>query len=178
MAMGILGVLFIAVVYFLNEWWDNKNIDKSPGMLTGHSGERDANRATDEKRAKKRAKLDAKVSQLNKDNPNKLFYRDGPYVKEYSPEQIKLIRECERLNAQFAQGYHQYEIKDGQIEHMAWAVRKWKYQERCREINRDGTGTQCEFDFRNVKLINRLTGEEIPFDPESYELPSSYYSAG
>tara|TARA_B100002019_G_scaffold292403_1_gene315379 strand:+ start:1786 stop:2055 length:270 start_codon:yes stop_codon:yes gene_type:complete len=89
-----------------------------------------------------------------------------------------LIRECERLNAQFAQGYHQYEIENGRIEHMAWAVRKWKYQERCREINRDGTGTRCEFDFRNVKLINLSTGGEIPFDPESYELPSSYYSAG
>jgi len=176
MAFGILGIIFMVVAYVLSNWWDDKSIDRSPGVLTGSAGEREVNRATDKRRNEKRQKLEAQVRKLNEENPDKLFYRDGPYIKEYTHEEVAAIRECERLNAPFAPGYPQYYVEHGRVEYADRKVKRWKFEARMREINRDfDNGICCDFDPMNMKLTNRSTGEEIPFDPDDYELPEFYF---
>jgi len=173
---GILGILALVAVHYLVKWWEDEHIDSSSAMLSGNSTEAEVNRASDERKRAKRQKLEAEVRRLNEEHPNRMFYRDGPRIKEYSEEEAEAIRECERLNAPYKPSYPHYRIRYGRVEYAQDLVHKYKYEAKMREINRAfENGIQCKYDHLNMKLINKVTGEEIPFDPDSFDLPLSCY---
>jgi hypothetical protein len=176
MALSILGIVLLVAVHFLVRWWEDENIDKSSGSLTGHSIESEVNQGTEKRKTEKRNKLEAEVLALNKAHPDRLFYRDGPRIYEYTSKELFEIRECERLNATYDKAYPHYFIRSGRVEYGEDEARKYKFEARTRELNQDHhNGINCTFDRKNVRLINKNTGEEIPFDLDSYNLPASHF---
>ena len=167
--LGILGLVVIGLII----WWDWENPDKesiSIGEL-----DRRTTMLNNERKSHQIATLNEKIRKLNEENPGRLFYRVGPRIKEHTQEEVARINftkaEYERLNAPYASHQRQYFIIDGELvkadEHR---IKSYKYVERMRHINRNGVGINCRFDHINMKLINTISNEEIPFDPDEYVL--------
>lgn len=176
MVGGILGIISIIAIHFLAKWWEDENIDKSSSVLTGGGIESEVNRATENRKREKRNNLKAEVRRLNEAHSDRRFYRDGPRIQEYTSEEAATIRECERLNAQYAPAYPHYFIRYGRVEYNGEAANTYKFEAKMREINQDPDNIpSCRFDHRSRKLMNTLTDEEIPFDPDSYTLPPSHF---
>lgn len=169
-ALSILGLIIIGLI----TWWDWENPDKEYTSMGSFDAE--TTRLNNERKAKQRAKLEEKIRKLNEENPGRLFYRVGPRIKEHTPEEVSKINftkaEYERLNAPYESHQRRYFITDGELVHIGEeGIRRYKFEEKMRKINRDyRNGIQCRFDHRNMKLINNVTKEEIPFDPDEYTL--------
>lgn len=176
MVQGVLFIIGLIAIHFVVKWWDDQNIDKSPMTLTGGGIESDVNQATEKRRTEKKRKLEEEVRRLNEQHPGRIFYRDGPRIKEHTPEEVAAIQECEKLNAPYPPRYPRYWIKNGRVEYKGWAVEKYKYEAKTLEMNRDPSmGSDYHFDHANMRIIDKVTGEEIPFDPDNYRLPQSYF---
>lgn len=169
-ALSIFGLFVIGVI----TWWDWENPDKK--YIASGTLDAESTRLNNERKSKQVSKLEKKVNKLNEENPGRLFYRIGPRVREYSPEEVTKINftksEYERLNAPYAPHQRHYFIIDGVLAYAGEERIKWyKFEEKTRKINRKNKkGIICKFDHINMKLINKLNGEEIPFDPDKYTL--------
>jgi len=173
---GIFGIIFLFAAHFLVKWREDENIDNSSGELPGGAIGSEVNRGTRNRKNKKRSKLEAEVRRSNKEHSNRMFYRDGPRVKEYTSEEVAAIKECERLNAQYTVEFPHYFFKRGRVEYGEEIVNRYKFEAKMREINKDfDNGISCDLDRRNMKLFNTVTAEEIPFNPDSYTLPPSHF---
>jgi hypothetical protein len=167
---GILGLIIMGLII----WWDWENPDKEYTSMGTFDAE--TTRLNNERKAKQRAKLEEKARKLNEENLGRLFYRVGPRIKEHTPEEVAKINftkaEYERLNAPYASHQRHYFIIEGELVHAGEdTIRRYKYEEKMRKINRNfENGIYCEFDHRNMKLVNKITKEEIPFDPDEYTL--------
>jgi hypothetical protein len=178
MVAGILGIIGLVIVHLLVTWWEDEHIDSSSAMLSGSGTEAEVNRGTQNRKRDKKIKLEAEARRLNEEHPDRLFYRDGPRVKEYTSEEAATIWECERLNAQYAKSYPHYCIRHRRVEFDEERVNHYKFDAKMRELNNDhSNGINCELDRRNMKLINKNTKEEVPFDPDSFTLPPSHFSS-
>lgn len=167
---GILGLIIAGLI----TWLDWENPDKKSIAMSSFDAE--TVRLNNERKDKQIARLEEKIGKLNEENPGRLFYRVGPRIKEHTPEEIAKINftkaEYERLNAPYASHQRHYFIKDGELVHIREeGIRRYKFEEKMRKINRDyKNGIQCRFDHRNMKLLNNVTKEEIPFNPDEYTL--------
>jgi len=167
---SILGLIIMGLII----WWDWENPDKEYTSLGSFDAE--TTRLNNERKSKQIAKLEEKIRTLNEENPGRLFYRVGPRIKEHTPEEVAKINftkaEYERLNAPYASHQRHCFIKDGALVHIGEeGVRRYKFEEKMRKINRDyKNGIHCRFDHLNMKLINKVTKEEIPFNPDEYTL--------
>ncbi len=170
---AVLGILVLIIIGLIT-WWDWENPDKKYTAISSFDAE--TVRLNNERKDKQIAKIEAKIRKFNEENPGRLFYRVGPRVKEHTPEEVAEINftkaEYERLNAPYASHQRHYFIIEGELVHAGEDKIRWyKYEEKMRKINRDfENGIHCEFDHRNVKLVNKITKEEIPFDPDEYTL--------
>jgi hypothetical protein len=172
--MGVVFGIVVLIVIALITWWDWENPDKESiafGSLDAKSV-----RLNNERRSKQIAKLEEKIRKLNDENPGRLFYRVGPRIKEYTPEEVAAINftkaEYVRLNAPYPSHQRRCFIVDGKLVHAdEGIIKRYKLEEKMRKINRDyKSGVQCTIDYRNEKLINKRTNEEIPFNPDEYIL--------
>lgn len=167
---SILGL----VVFGLIIWWDWENPDQESTGISSFDSQ--TVRLNNIRKRKQIAKLAEKVTKLNVENPGRMFYRVGSRIKEHTPEEIAKINftkaEFERLNEPYAPHQRHYFIIDGELVHIGEeGIESYKYEEKMRKINRDfENGIHCRFDHMNMKLINKVTGEEIPFDPDEYVL--------
>ncbi|UPQ82887.1 hypothetical protein M0M42_00265 [Pseudomonas knackmussii] len=167
---GILGLVVMGLII----WWDWETPDKEYISL----GPFDANttRLNNGRKSKQIAKLEERIRKLNNENLGRLFYRVGPRIKEHTPEEIAKINftkaEYARLNAPYASHQRPYLIKDGGLVYIGEeGIKRYKFEEKMRSINRDYKhGIRCRFDGLNMKLINEVTKEEIPFNPDEYTL--------
>jgi hypothetical protein len=168
--LGLLGLIAIGLI----TWWDWENPDKK--LIAMSQFDAETVRLNNERKAKQIAKLEEKIRKLNEENPGRLFYRIGPRIKEYTPEEVADINftkaEYERLNAPYASHQSHYFIRDGKLVHIGEeGIKRYKFEEKMRKINRDyKKGVQCSFDHINMKLINKLTKEVIAFNPDEYTL--------
>lgn len=167
---GILGLIAIGLI----TWWDWEHPDKK--LISMNKFDAETVRLNNERKGKQITRLEEKIRNLNEENPGRLFYRVGPRIKEHTPEEVAEINftkaEYERLNAPYASHQRHYFIKDGKLVHIGEERVKWyKFEEKMRKINNDyENGIQCRFDHINMKLINKLTKEEIAFNPDEYTL--------
>lgn len=172
--MGVVLGILVLVVIGLITWWDWENPDKEIVSLGPFAAE--TTRLNNERKSKQIAELLEKIRKLNEENPDRLFYRVGPRIKEHTPEEVVNINltkaEYERLNAPYASHQRHYFIIDGALVHAGEErIRQYKFEEKMRKINREfSNGVLCNFDHRNMKLINKVTKEEIPFNPDEYTL--------
>lgn len=172
--MGVVFGIVVLVVIVLITWWDWENPDKID--LSFGPFDEETTRLNNERRSKQIVELQKKIRKLNEENPGQLFYRVGPRIKEHTPEEVANINftkaEYERLNAQYASHQRHYFIKDGELVHIGEeGINRYKFEEKMRNINRDyKNGIYCSFDHLNMKLINKVTKEEIPFNPDEYTL--------
>jgi tRNA nucleotidyltransferase (CCA-adding enzyme) len=169
-AFSILILIAIGIMY----WWDWENPDKKSIASTSFDAE--TVRLNNERKDRQIAQLHEKIAKLNEENPGRIFYRVGPRIKEHTAEEVAKINftkaEYERLNAPYASHQRHYFIRDGVLEHVdEHTIKRYKLEEKMRKINRDfNSGIYCRFDGRNMKLINKITEEEIPFNPDEYTL--------
>lgn len=172
--MAIAFSIVVLIIIGLITWWDWENPDKKAIGMSPWDAE--TVRLNNSRKNKQIAKLEERVRKLNEENPGRLFYRDGPRIKEHTPEEVANIvfvkAEYERLNTQYASHQRHYFIKDGKLVHVGdEGIKRYKFEEKMRKINRNfEEGIQCYFDHRNMKLINARTKEEIPFSPDDYTL--------
>lgn len=171
--MGVVLGIFGVIVIVLITWWDWENPDKE--AISYGELDRESARLNNERKSRQIATLNEKIRKLNEENPGRLFYRVGSRIKEHTPEEIAKINftkaEYERLNAPYASHQRHYFIIDGElVKADEYRILKYKYEERMRHINRSGTGIYCRYDHINMKLINTISNEEIPFDPDEYVL--------
>lgn len=168
--LGILGL----IVFGLIAWWDWENPDKNSTAIGSFDAE--TVRLNNERKNKQIAKLETKIKRLNEENPGRLFYRVGPRIKERTIEEATKINltkaEYERLNAPYASHQRHYFIRNGKLVHAGEdAIKRYKFEEKMRKINRDfENGVHCRFDHINMRLINKITNKEIPFNPDEYTL--------
>jgi hypothetical protein len=170
MIWGILVLIFIGLLYL----WDRETIDKKSVPLS--SADIETTQLNNERKGEMKGKLEKKVRKLNEDNPGRVFYRDGPRIKEKSSQEIKKAEsaaaECDRLNAPYATHQPHYRIDNGEVVHVGdHVVRVYKCEEMMRIINNDfSNDILCRADLHSMKLIDSITGEEIPFNPDEYTL--------
>lgn len=168
----ILGIVLIGLT-----WWDWENPDKK-SIALGELDRKSA-RLNNERKSRQIAVLEEKIRKLNEENPGQLFYRAGARIKEHSPEEaariISIQAEYERLNAPYASHQRHYFIIDGElVKADENTIKRYKYEEKRSHVNssyrHSGSMARCIFDEVNMKLINTVTNEEIPFDPDEYVL--------
>lgn len=170
---AVLGIIFLIAIGIIT-WWDWENPDKKSTAFGSFDAE--TVRLNNERKDKQIVKIEDKIQKLNEENPGRLFYRVGPRIREHTPEEVAKINftkaEYEKLNAPYASHQRHYFIRDGELVYAGEdAIRQYKFEEKMRKINRDAeNGIHCRFDHKNKKLINTLTNEEIPFNPEEYTL--------
>lgn len=168
--LGLLVLIVMGVVI----WWDWENPDKKSTAI----GTLDAEsvRLNNERKDRQIANLEGKIKQLNQNTSGKRFYRRGARILEHTPEEVSHIAYVEaeyaRINAPYpSHQKHAFIIDKELVLASEEQIRRYKFEEKMRKINRGGTpGVHCAFDHRNGKLINKITGAEIPFDPDEYTL--------
>lgn len=172
--MGLFISIVVLIAFIFIIWWDWENPDKK--SVAFGSWDSETVRLNNERKDRQIYEIEKKIADLNKKNPGRIFYRDGPRIREHSPEEVNELNfnksEYERLNAPYPRHQRRYFLKEGKLVYIGDdGVRRYKFEEKMRKINRDNkSGILCEFDHKNMKLINKITKEEIPFDPDSYEL--------
>lgn len=167
---SILALIAMGVI----TWLDWENPDKKDIAF----GPFDSNTTNlnNDRRANQIARLEKKIKKLNDENPGRLFYRSGPRIKEYTPEEVNDIyfinERCKQLNKPYPLHQKHYYIKNGEIKFVGEErVKKYKFEAKVIEINQDpNNGIICSYDRQNNKIINSITKEEIEFNFEDYDL--------
>jgi hypothetical protein len=172
--MEVVLSILVFVVMGIIIWWDWENPDKKSTAMGSFDAE--TVRLNNDRKDKQIFKIEEKIRNLNEENPGRLFYRVGPRIKEHTPEEVVDINftkaEYKRLNAQYASHQRHYFIKDRKLVYIGvGGINMYKLDEKMRTINRDyENGINCHVDYLNMKLINKVTKEEIPFNPDEYTL--------